>query len=145
MHIKDVEKQTGLSAKSIRFYEDKGLLKVARNHNNSYRNYSEDNVQTLKKIKLFRYFDFSVGEIAELLTSSSEEFNDQLTVKLDQLDTEREQLNVRHNLLKTYLKESHQERILEEYYQTIAYLESEEYEELKTLPFTVVSSLSGMF
>lgn len=34
MTIKDVEKITGLTAKSIRYYEDKGLLKVERNEEN---------------------------------------------------------------------------------------------------------------
>lgn len=37
MQIKDVEKLTGLTAKSIRFYEAKGLIKVERNEENSYR------------------------------------------------------------------------------------------------------------
>lgn len=36
MTIKDVEKRTGLTAKSIRYYESKGLITVARNDDNDY-------------------------------------------------------------------------------------------------------------
>ena len=67
MTIKDVEKHTGLTAKSIRFYETKGLVAVGRNEVNSYRNYSQEEVNILKKIKLFRYLDFSIEEIKQLL------------------------------------------------------------------------------
>ena len=54
MTIKEVEKRTGLTAKTIRYYEKEGLLQVKRDKNNSYRNYSEDDVLLLKKIKLFQ-------------------------------------------------------------------------------------------
>ena len=40
MRISDVEKQTGLTRKTIRFYEAKGLLTVGRS-DNSYRDYDE--------------------------------------------------------------------------------------------------------
>ena len=53
MFINDVVKRTGLTKKAIRFYEDKGLLSVQRKVN-GYRTYSEDNILTLKKIKMLR-------------------------------------------------------------------------------------------
>ncbi len=37
MKIKDVEKLTGLSQRSIRLYEEKGLLEVRRDEDNQYR------------------------------------------------------------------------------------------------------------
>lgn len=62
MFINDVMKITGLSKKAIRFYEDKGLLSVQR-HINGYRSYSEDNILTLKKIKMLRSCGVSVSDI----------------------------------------------------------------------------------
>lgn len=62
MLINDVVKRTGLSKKAIRFYEDKGLLSVQR-HINGYRSYSEDNILTLKKIKMLRSCGVSVSDI----------------------------------------------------------------------------------
>lgn len=43
MKISDVEKSTGLTAKAIRLYEEKGLISVERK-NNRYRDYSADTV-----------------------------------------------------------------------------------------------------
>lgn len=53
MQIKDVEKLTGLTAKSIRYYESMGLLSVKRNEENDYRYYTEDNVYQLKRLSCF--------------------------------------------------------------------------------------------
>ena len=63
MKINDVEKLTGLTAKSIRYYESKGLITVQHNEENGYRIYTEDDVLHLKRIKLLRYLDFSIEEI----------------------------------------------------------------------------------
>ena len=52
MKINDVEKLTGLTQKAIRLYESKGLIQISRSEN-GYRNYSQENVNTLKTIKLF--------------------------------------------------------------------------------------------
>ena len=54
MKIRDVAELTGLTAKSIRYYETKGLLEVQRDADNAYRNYTEENVSELKRIKLLR-------------------------------------------------------------------------------------------
>lgn len=83
MQIKDVEKLTGLTAKSIRFYETKGLIDVKRNEENSYRSYSENDVERLKLIKLFRYLEFSVEEIKSLLDKDEEQIKEELREKAD--------------------------------------------------------------
>lgn len=65
MRIKEVEKATGLTAKAIRMYESKGLLTVARESENDYRDYSEEDVKRLKTIAVLRRLDISVKEIKE--------------------------------------------------------------------------------
>lgn len=50
MKIKEVEKQVGLAKENIRYYEKEGLIKPERTANN-YREYSEQDVAQLKKIK----------------------------------------------------------------------------------------------
>ncbi len=62
MKINDVEKITGLTQKAIRLYESKGLISVTREEN-GYRNYSEKDVETLKRIKLYRSIGVSVSDI----------------------------------------------------------------------------------
>ncbi len=53
MTIKELEERTGLSRANIRFYEKEGLLSPLRREN-GYREYTEEDVQTLQRIKLLR-------------------------------------------------------------------------------------------
>jgi MerR family copper efflux transcriptional regulator len=54
-------------AKTIRFYEELGLLKPAERLANGYRAYDESNVQTLRFIRRARDLGFSLPEIDKLL------------------------------------------------------------------------------
>ena len=62
MNIGEIEELTGLERANIRFYEQKGLLSPARSEN-GYRNYSDDDISVLKKIKLLRTIGLSIEEI----------------------------------------------------------------------------------
>ena len=62
MKINDVEKITGLTPKAIRLYESKGLISIAREEN-GYRNYSNEDIEALKQIKLFRSVGVSIADI----------------------------------------------------------------------------------
>ena len=68
MTIKEVETLTGITKANIRFYEKEGLLAPGRSSNN-YREYSEDDVEHLRKIRIFRIMGFSVAQIHQLQTS----------------------------------------------------------------------------
>ena len=69
MNINEVEKITGVSKPNIRFYEKKGLIKPNRNQDNDYRDYSDEDIEILEKIKLFRLLSFSIDEISKMLKS----------------------------------------------------------------------------
>ena len=62
MKIKQVEELVGITSKNIRFYEEQGLLTPERAEN-GYREYHEENIKTLKKIKLLRKLGVPVEEI----------------------------------------------------------------------------------
>ena len=62
MKIKQVEELVGITRKNIRFYEDQGLLNVARAEN-GYREYHQEDVIRLQEIKLFRKMDISIEEM----------------------------------------------------------------------------------
>lgn len=63
MLIKEVESIVGLSKKSIRFYEDNNLLNPKRNSTNDYREYSKEDIEKLKTIKLLRELGVSIREL----------------------------------------------------------------------------------
>ena len=65
--IGQLAKLAGISTKTLRVYERKGLLIPERNTENSYRVYGEDAVRTLEKIQLMKWLDFSLDQIAEFL------------------------------------------------------------------------------
>lgn len=65
MKIQEVEQLVGITKKNIRFYEHEGLLSPRRSEN-GYRDYSEGDVDTLKKIKLLRSLSFPIDEIRKL-------------------------------------------------------------------------------
>lgn len=65
MTIKDIEERSGLPRANIRYYEGEGLLSPTRSPN-GYRDYSEDDLATLMKVKLLRELGCSLEEIAAL-------------------------------------------------------------------------------
>lgn len=65
MKIKQVEELVGITSKNIRFYEEQGLLQPRRTEN-GYRDYQTEDVELLKKIKLFRKLGVPVEQIHRL-------------------------------------------------------------------------------
>ena len=66
MRINEVEQAIGITKKNIRFYEQEGLLNPSRNLSNGYRDYSEEDLETLRQIKLLRKLDIPLEEIRQL-------------------------------------------------------------------------------
>ncbi len=62
MTIKELENKTGMTRANIRFYEGEGLVSPKRLEN-GYRDYSEEDVRTLEKIKLLRQLQLDIGTI----------------------------------------------------------------------------------
>lgn len=63
MRIKEVEEKLGISSRTIRFYEKEGLLIPNRSYENGYRDYSDEDVRRLEKVKLFRKLGISIEDI----------------------------------------------------------------------------------
>lgn len=62
MNIQEIERELGIPRANIRYYEKEGLLHPQRGSNN-YRIYSDEDVETLKKIRLLRSLDMPVETI----------------------------------------------------------------------------------
>ena len=70
MNIKQAEAETGISRRNIRFYEAQGLLRPQRNADNSYREYTDEDIRTLKLIRMLRMTDMPLEEIRGILSGS---------------------------------------------------------------------------
>ena len=68
MNINELEQRTGITRQNIRFYEKKGLLHPARNAANNYRQYTQEDVETLRVIRILRKLDMPIEQIREVLS-----------------------------------------------------------------------------
>lgn len=67
MNIGEAASESGVNAKTIRYYESIGLIPPAIRAENGYRNYSLFDIQTLKFIQHARRLGFSVKDVGGLL------------------------------------------------------------------------------
>ena len=67
MNISEAAAQSGLRAKTIRYYEDIGLVGPARRRDNGYRDYAPRDVHMLRFLSRARGLGFSVEECRALV------------------------------------------------------------------------------
>lgn len=80
--IKEVIRITGLSRRTLQYYDDYGLVKPNRTAEN-YRVYGEDELQRLWEVLIYKEMRFSLDEIAVLLDVSEEDVYSKLEEQLD--------------------------------------------------------------
>ena len=95
----EVQEKTNLSRKAIEYYEEKGLVHPKKLEN-GYRDYSDEDVEVLKKISLLRNLGLSISEIALYLDSKEEALASILRRKEHELDI----CEKRKNVLKLIVK-----------------------------------------
>ena len=91
MKINEVEKRVQITKKNIRFYEQEGLLHPERNKENGYREYSEEDVDVLLKIKFLRKLSLPIEEI-RMIQSKKLSLHDALRRHLITLEHEERNL-----------------------------------------------------
>ena len=70
MKINEVEALVGITKKNIRFYEAEGLLTPRRNSENGYRDYGDEDVAVLRRIKLIRKLVLPLEDIRPMLSGA---------------------------------------------------------------------------
>lgn len=98
MTIKEIETFSGMTRANIRFYESEGLLLPARSPN-GYRNYSENDLEILKRIRLLRTLDIPLEEI-KLLQTGDRELIDALDRHLAELESKQVSLEQSQEICK---------------------------------------------
>ena len=68
LQIGQVAERTGLSLRTIRFYEENGLVPPTERTTGGFRLYGEDAVSRLEVIKRMKPLGFSLEEMRDLLT-----------------------------------------------------------------------------
>ena len=104
MTIKEVEKKVGITSANIRFYEKEGLLEPNRNKGNNYRDYTEEQVELLYKIKFLRMLGVAIADIRQLI-ESEEELYDVIEKRRIELKKEEENLKEIDSICKHIMEE----------------------------------------
>lgn len=96
MKINDVARIVGLNKKTIRFYESEGLFFVNR-ADNAYREYSEENIEAIKTIKILRNAGVSLTDI-KLLQHKIVKLDEILCKRINELTDEKSINNKQHEI-----------------------------------------------
>lgn len=99
MKRSEVEKITGLGRKAILYYEEKGLISPAIEENN-YRNYSEEDLDRLIKISLYRRLGLNVSEIKNILDSNNKEIGKILRDRDYKIELEKSKKNLLERIIR---------------------------------------------
>lgn len=112
MNIGIASEQSGLPAKTIRYYEDIGLLKPDRG-DNGYRDYSTSDVHRLRFVQRARGLGFSVAECRQLLSlyddtgRESADVKEIATAKLVEIDRKIAELKGLRDVLSHLVEHCH--------------------------------------
>lgn len=102
--IKKLGSMAGVSTRTLRYYDEVGILKPARINSSGYRIYGKKEVDRLQQILFYRELDISIDKIKKILTSPEYDEVSALIEHRKQLLAKREQLDILiGNLEKTLL------------------------------------------
>lgn len=102
MKIKQAEELVGITSKNIRFYEEQGLI-VPERADNGYREYRQQDIDILKKIKLFRKFGISVEDIKAVF-EGKKDLDECLSNQIKAFECERKNISHMEELAKVMLE-----------------------------------------
>lgn len=108
MQIGEVAERTGLSLRTIRHYEDVGLVTPSARSKGGFRLYTESDIDRLMVIRRMKPLDFSLEEMRDLLQitdrlSTEDQDESELQQLRDRLDTYRKVADARCETLRAQL------------------------------------------
>jgi DNA-binding transcriptional MerR regulator len=83
----------GVSGRTLRYYDEIGILKPARINSSGYRIYGQAEVDRLQQIMFYRELGVSLAKIKEILTAPDFSILDALSDHLEKLYEKRTQLD----------------------------------------------------
>ena len=90
--VKEISDLTGISVRTLHYYDEIGLLKPTEKSDAGYRLYDDKALETLQQILFFREFDISLKEIKAVLDNPALERTQILQVQRKMLVTKKERM-----------------------------------------------------
>lgn len=91
--IKKLAEMAGISTRTLRYYDEIGLLKPCRVNSSGYRIYGEKEVDELQQILLYRSMDIKLEEIQNIISNPSFDICQSLIEHRKSLISKRNQLD----------------------------------------------------
>ena len=92
MTVNEVSKLTGVSIRTLQYYDNIGLLKPAEYTESGYRLYDDAALERLQQILLFRELEFPLKDIKDIITRSDFDKNKALEQQIDLLELRKEHI-----------------------------------------------------
>lgn len=93
--VGEFSKKTGLSIRTLHYYDEIGLLKPERDTSSGHRIYTYQDLLTLQKIMNLKFVGYGLEEITQMLHESSFtiSLNETLTLHMNQLEQNKEAID----------------------------------------------------
>lgn len=91
--VKEVSQLTGISIRTLRYYDEIGLLKPIRISENQYRLYDDKALEKLQEIMFFKEMDIPLGTIKKILENPELDRKEILLFQKALLERKRNRLN----------------------------------------------------
>ena len=91
--VKEVSQRTGISVRTLHYYDQIGLLKPTAFSEAGYRLYDDKALETLRQILFFREFDLPLKEIQAILENPDFDRNQILKTQKKMLELKRDRLD----------------------------------------------------
>lgn len=86
MTVKEVSKLTGVSVRTLQYYDKIGLLQPTKYTDSGYRLYDDTALERLQQILLFRELEFPLKEIKAILDSTNFDGKKALSQQIELLE-----------------------------------------------------------
>ena len=104
MKISDVAKLTGVTVRTLHYYDEIGLLKPSEVTQAGYRVYNDTDLEVLQQILFFRELDFSLEDIRKIMKNPAYEKESALRKQKELLMQKRSRLDSLISLVDKTLK-----------------------------------------
>ena len=92
MKINEVANISGVSIRTLHYYDEIGLLSPSKDVSSNYRVYTEKDLDTLQQILFYRELKYSLRQIKQILSDDSFDIVKSLTMQKEQLLKKQKQL-----------------------------------------------------
>lgn len=90
--VKELSDLTGISVRTLHYYDEIGLLKPTKKSEAGYRLYDDKALEILRQILFFREFDISLKEIRAIIENPALERNQILKMQKEMLTAKKERI-----------------------------------------------------